>query len=89
MALTSTIHRFQIQLSDVDRGVYESLDLRVAQHPSESAQRMLARVLAYALRHEEGIDFGRGLSTVEEPALWVKDLRGEVEDQIQVQPLQI
>ncbi|HBQ10216.1 MAG TPA: hypothetical protein DEF51_03160 [Myxococcales bacterium] len=78
MALTSTIHRFQIQLSDVDRGVYESLDLRVAQHPSESAQRMLARVLAYALRHEEGIDFGRGLSTVEEPALWVKDLRGEV-----------
>lgn len=78
MALTSTIHRFQIQLSDVDRGVYESLDLRVAQHPSESAQRMLARVLAYVLRHEEGIDFGRGLSTVEEPALWVKDLRGEV-----------
>ena len=72
------MYRFAIELSDVDRGVYEALDLRVAQHPSESARRMLARVLAYVLRHEEGIDFGRGLSNVEEPAVWIKDLRGDV-----------
>jgi len=78
MALGSTMYRFAIELSDVDRGVYESLDLRVAQHPSESARRMVARVVAYALRYEEGIAFGRGVSTVDEPAIWVKDLRGDV-----------
>ncbi|RLB46048.1 MAG: hypothetical protein DRJ42_28560 [Deltaproteobacteria bacterium] len=72
------MHRFAIDLSDVDRGVYEQLDLRVAQHPSESVRRMVARVLAYCLRYEEGIAFGRGVSSAEEPALWVKDLRGDV-----------
>ncbi len=84
MALGSTVYRFAIELSDVDRGVYESLDLRVAQHPSESVRRMTARVLAYALRYEEGIAFGRGLSTAEDPALWVKDLRGDVNAWIEV-----
>jgi uncharacterized protein YaeQ len=78
MALGSTMYRFAIELSDVDRGVYETLDLRVAQHPSESARRMVARVLAYALRYEEGIAFGRGLSSADEPALVIKNLRGEV-----------
>jgi uncharacterized protein YaeQ len=84
MALGATIHRFQIDLSDVGRGVYTSLELRVAQHPSESGRRMLARVLAYALQYEEGIEFGRGLSTSEDPALWVKDLRGDVRAWIEV-----
>ena len=78
VALTSTMHRFHVELSDVDRGVYESLDLRVAQHPSESVRRMLARVLAYLLAYEEGIDFGRGLSDPGEPAVAVKDLTGRL-----------
>ena len=84
MALTATMHRFQVELSDVDRGVYEQLDLRVAMHPSESVRYMLARVLAYCLRYEEGIEMGRGVSTAEEPAVWVKDLRGDVTAWIEV-----
>ncbi|MBX3252008.1 MAG: YaeQ family protein [Myxococcales bacterium] len=84
MALGATMYRVQIELSDVERGVYESLDLRVARHPSENERRMLARVLAYALQYEEGIDFGRGLSTAEDPAVWIKDLRGDVKAWIEV-----
>jgi uncharacterized protein YaeQ len=70
--------RFQVELADVGRGVYESLDLRVAQHPSENDRYTLARVLAYALQYEEGIELSRGLSNADEPAIWIKDLRGEV-----------
>lgn len=84
MALGATIHRFAIELSDVGRGVYASLDLRVARHPSESLRYMLARVLAYCLRYEEGIEMGRGVSTAEEPAVWVRDLRGEVTAWIEI-----
>lgn len=84
MALGATIHRFQIELSDVERGVYDSLELRVALHPSETLRRMLARVLAYALCYEEGIDFGRGLSTVEDPAVLVRAPTGEVRVWIEV-----
>jgi uncharacterized protein YaeQ len=78
MALSATVYRFKIELSDVDRGVYESLDLRVARHPSESMPYLLTRVIAYALLYEEGIAFSKGLSTTDEPALWVKDLQGNV-----------
>ncbi len=78
VAISATMHRFSIGLSDVDRGVYEALDLRVAQHPSESERRMLSRVLAYGLRFEEGIEMGRGLSASEDPALSVRDLRGDM-----------
>lgn len=84
MALGATLYRFAIELSDVERGVYESLDLRVARHPSESLRYMLARVLAYCLRYEEGIEMGRGVSTAEEPAVWVRDLRGEVTAWIEI-----
>src|SRR6516225_11382260 len=84
MALSATVYRFQIELSDVDRGVYESLDLRVARHPSESMHYLLTRVIAYALLFEEGIAFGKGLSTTEEPALWIKDLQGNVRAWIEV-----
>lgn len=76
MALSSTLYRFRIALSDVDRAVYESLDLRVAQHPSETAEFTVARVLAYCLSHEEGIAFGPGLCEADEPALVVTDLQG-------------
>ena len=84
MALAATVYRFQIELSDVDRGVYESLDLRVARHPSESMTYLLARVIAYALLFAEGIAFGKGLSTTEEPALWIKDLQGSLRAWVEV-----
>lgn len=78
MALTATIYRIKLELSDVDRGVYESLDFRIAQHPSEDESRLVARILAFALLHEEALEFGKGISEVEEPALWVKDLTGQI-----------
>lgn len=84
MALPSTIHRFQIQLADADRGVYQDLDLRVARHPSETVPYLFARVFAYCLAHEEGIAFSSGLSEADEPALWVKDLTGQVQCWIDV-----
>lgn len=84
MALQATVYHLRIDLSDVDRGVYEALDLRVARHPSESMPFMLTRVLAYALLYEEGIAFGKGLSTTEEPALWIRDLQGTVQAWIEV-----
>jgi uncharacterized protein YaeQ len=78
VALTATMLRFEIALADADRGVYETLDLRVAQHPSESERFLVARVLARALEHDEGVEFGRGLSADEEPALARRDLRGDL-----------
>lgn len=64
------LHRFQIDLSDIDRGVYESLDFRVAQHPSETYPYLLSRVLAYCLSYQEGLEFTPGgLSDPEAPAL--------------------
>jgi uncharacterized protein YaeQ len=79
MALPSTMRRFAIVLSDADRGVYETLSLRVAQHPSESERYLVARVLARALEHAEGLDFNKGgVSDDEEPALLQRDLRGDL-----------
>lgn len=78
VALSATVYRLAIELSDLDRGVYESLDFRVAQHPSEGLDRVVARILAYALLYEEGLEFGRGLSDAEEPALWTHDLTGQL-----------
>ena len=69
MALSATIFRFELNLSDVDRGVYDSLELRVARHPSETDEYMVTRVLAMALEHREGLAFGRGISTPEDPVL--------------------
>lgn len=76
MALSATIYNFSIQLSDVDRGVYEGLALKVARHPSESEAHLLTRVLAYCLEFAEGIGFSRGISSPDEPALSVRDLTG-------------
>jgi uncharacterized protein YaeQ len=78
MAQPSIVRRFEIQLSDSDRGVYEALDVRVAQHPSESERYLVARVLVRALEHAEGVDFSKGLSVSDEPALWQHDLRGDL-----------
>ena len=78
MALGATIYNFAIQLSHVDRGVYESLALKVARHPSEAQDHLVARVLAYCLELTEGLSFSRGLSDPDEPALAVRDLTGEL-----------
>jgi uncharacterized protein YaeQ len=78
MALTATVHNVRIALSDADRQVYESLDLRVARHPSETAPYLLTRVLAYCLFWEPDIAFSKGLSTTDEPAVWVKTLDGRI-----------
>ena len=76
MVLTATIHNFDIQLSDVDRGVYESIALRVARHPSETEEYLLTRVIAYCLEYEEGIAFSKGLAEPDEPCIAVRDLTG-------------
>ena len=72
MALPSTIYRANLQLSDIDRGVYETLQTTVARHPSETAERLVARLLAYALFQEEGLQFSKGISASDEPDLWSK-----------------
>jgi uncharacterized protein YaeQ len=77
MALTATMHHMEVALSDVDRGVYEALDLRVAQHPSESMRYMLTRTLAYCLSYEKGIAFSKGgLSSTDEAPITIKDETG-------------
>ena len=80
MALTATMYHFQITLSDVDRGVYEELDLRIARHPSETMRYMITRALAYCLSFEEGIAFSKGgLSSAEEAPLSVRDRTGALQ----------
>ena len=76
MALTSTIYTFDVRLADTDRGVYETLSLRVACHPSETEESLLTRVLAYCLEYQDGIAFSAGLSDGSEPAITIKDLTG-------------
>src|SRR5439155_19340773 len=84
MALTATMYNFDIELADADRRVYESLALRVARHPSESAEYLVTRVLAYVLEFAEGIEFSRGVSDPEEPALAVRDLTGAITTWIEI-----
>ena len=77
MALSSTVYRLNITLSDVDRGVYEKLDVRTGRHPSESPRYFWQRVLAYCLAYEEGIAFSKGgLSDSEEPPVSIHDPTG-------------
>jgi uncharacterized protein YaeQ len=77
VALQATVYRFVIQLSDVDRQVYDALDLRVARHPSETVRYMLTRTLAYALSYEEGIAFSKGgVSQTDEPPVLIRDATG-------------
>jgi uncharacterized protein YaeQ len=84
MALTATIYNFDIDLADSDRGVYETVSLKVAQHPSESDEYLIARVLAYLLEHAEGIQFSRGVSEPEEPMISVRDLTGKIASWIEI-----
>ncbi len=75
---------FTVRLADADRAVYETLVLRVAQHPSETPEYLIARVLAYCLEYAEGIAFSKGLSDPEEPAILVRDLTGVLQTWIEV-----
>lgn len=85
MALPATLRRFTISLSDSDREVYEQLDWRVPQHPSESERHLIARVIARCLEHAEGVEFSKGgVSDDEEPAIVQKNLRGEWQAWIEV-----
>jgi uncharacterized protein YaeQ len=85
MALPATLRRFEIALADSDREVYEQLDWRVAQHPSESERYLVARILARLLEHAEGLEFSKGgVSDDEEPAIVGRDLRGDLTAWIEV-----
>jgi uncharacterized protein YaeQ len=85
MALPATLRRFEIALADADRELYESLDWRVAQHPSESERHLVARVIARALEHGDGVEFSRGgVSDDDEPAIVQRDLRGDLQAWIEV-----
>lgn len=79
------MHTFTVQLADVDRGVYQDLELRLARHPSESAEFMVTRLLAYLLEYEEGITFSEGgVSATDEPAVLVRDLTGQITAWIEI-----
>ena len=84
MALTATIYNFEVQLADVDRGVYETLAFRVACQPSETAEYLMSRVLAYCLEYREGIGFSKGIAEADVPALFVRDLTGAMQVWIDV-----
>jgi len=76
MALPSTIYRFSLELSDIDRQIYESLQATVARHPSETEERLVARLLAYTLFYEPDLEFTKGISAGDEPDLWRKGADG-------------
>jgi uncharacterized protein YaeQ len=78
MALKATIFKAALQIADMDRGYYADHALTIARHPSETDERMMLRVLAFALHAGPGLDFGKGLSTDDEPDLWQRDLTGRI-----------
>lgn len=85
VATGATVYNVDIDLADADRQVYESISLRVARHPSESAEYLVTRVLAYALEFAEGIGFSTGgLSEPDDPALSVRDLTGALRSWIEI-----
>lgn len=85
VALTATIYIADIDLADHDRGVYDTLSLRLARHPSESDEYLVTRLLAYALEYRDGIAFSTGgLSSPDEPAVAVRDLTGALEAWVEI-----
>ena len=79
MALGATVYKASLQVSDLDRHHYDTHALVLAQHPSETAERVMVRLLAFALHADERLEFGRGISDEDEPALWRRDYTGEIE----------
>jgi uncharacterized protein YaeQ len=84
VALSSTIYNVSVDVSDVDRGVYQSIALRLAMHPSETMEYMATRLLAYCLEYTDGIEMTAGLSDGDEPAIVVRDLTGRITAWIEV-----
>lgn len=84
MALQATPYKVELNLTDIDRSIYENLRFTVAKHPSETEERLAVRLIAYALFYHEQLAFGRGLSDVDEPALWEKSLDDRVLHWIEV-----
>ena len=74
MAIKPTIYKLRIALSDLERNYYDTLNLTVALHPSETAERMMARVMAYCINAQEGLSFAKGLSDVAEPDIWARTM---------------
>ncbi|MBU6248616.1 MAG: YaeQ family protein [Xanthomonadaceae bacterium] len=79
MALNATIHKAELQVSDMDRHYYATHALTLARHPSETAERLMVRLFAFALYADDRLEFGKGLSNEEEPDLWRKSYAGEIE----------
>jgi uncharacterized protein YaeQ len=84
MALKSTIHKAELHIADVDRGYYATHAVTIARHPSETDERMMVRLLAFAHGASERLAFGKGLSDPDEPELWERDLTGAIERWIEV-----
>ncbi len=79
MAKNATIYKVELSVADMDRHYYETHNLTVAKHPSETDERLMVRVLSFALNAHEQLEFTRGLSTEDEPDLWQKNLSGEID----------
>jgi uncharacterized protein YaeQ len=79
MAPNATVYKLELQVSDMDRHYYASHNLTLAQHPSETDLRLMARLIAFALFAEERLEFGRGLSNDEDPDIWLRDYTSEIE----------
>jgi len=79
MALNATIYKVELQISDMDRHYYATHALTLARHPSETEERLMVRLLAFALYAEDRLEFGKGVSDEDEPALWRKDYTDEIE----------
>lgn len=84
MALKATIFKAVLQIADMDRNYYQDHALTIARHPSETDERMMVRVVAFALQASEALAFGKGLSTDDEPDIWEKDLTGAIQTWIDV-----
>ena len=84
MALKSTIFKIELQIADLDRNYYQTHGLTLARHPSETDERMMVRVLAFAMNAHDALEFGKGLSSDDEPDLWRRDLTGAIEQWIEV-----
>ncbi|MDC8016136.1 YaeQ family protein [Tahibacter soli] len=84
MALKATIYKAQLQISDMDRHYYATHDLTLAQHPSETDERLMARLVAFAVHADERLEFGRGLSSDDEPDLWRRERDGTIAQWIEL-----
>ena len=84
MASNATIYKALLQIADMDRQHFQDHALTLARHPSETEERMMVRVLAFALHADEALSFGRGVSTEDEPALWQRDLTGTIDLWIEI-----